>query len=70
MTSPRSLDSFIYYNLFALKIKSKYYKNLNSLLFVLHWIQCLALYGLTYVSSTENFSKLHSNLNTFHTHST
>ncbi len=57
MTSPRSLDSFIYYNLFSLTISTFFFKYLNVVLFILQWVQCLALYGLTYVSSIENYGR-------------
>lgn len=54
---PRLLDSLLYYNFLSQDVARTSLKTLNKILFVLHWIQYFSLFGLTYVSSKENYRK-------------
>lgn len=56
---PRLLDSLLYYNFLGQGMSLVWMKTLNKLLFVLHWVQYFSLFGLTYMSSKENYSEEH-----------
>lgn len=59
---PRLFDGLLYVNFFAHSlgpaVSRPWYKWLNRLNYLLHVGQLLALLGLSYVSSTENFCEL------------
>lgn len=57
---PRMFDAFLYFNFFSHSpLNSElWYSSLNKLVFVVHVLQYLGLFGLSYVSSTENYCEL------------
>lgn len=54
---PRLFDSLLYYNFLSQNLSDGNFllRLGNKLLFVLHWIQYFSLFGLTYISSKENY---------------
>lgn len=57
---PRLFDSFLYYNFLSQGPGNRSFLRYwgNWLLLLLHWVQYLSLFGLSYVSSKENYSEL------------
>lgn len=57
---PRLLDSLLYYNFLGQDIggRDHFRRWGNRLLLLLHWVQYFSLFGLTFVSSKENYRML------------
>lgn len=56
---PRLFDAFLYYNFLSQGAGKRDLFHLwgNRLVFLLHWGQCFSLFGLTYISSRENYCR-------------
>ena len=57
---PRVFDAFLYFNFFSQSqlITQLWYSWLNRAVLLVHVLQYLGLFGLSYISSTENFCEL------------
>lgn len=55
---PRLFDSFLYYNFLGQGIGGRgFLWWINRLVLLLHWGQYFSLFGLSYISSRENYCK-------------
>ena len=59
---PRLFDGLLYVNFFANSLAAAasrpWFKMMNGVTYLLHFVQYMALLGLSFVTSTENFCEL------------